>query len=563
MSIEPQKSDAKSRPTRRLRQAMVAALVTALFIALVQWGAPRFDHQIANFICYAIVLIGFVFVAYRIHQFAVSIGNRWFVPIVVLVGAFTFAGLYRFDGFSGEVMPQFQPRYWGGQRMKPITIPSDAIAETESTSMSAKDQAMESSLGLLGTDRTGVTDKRYFAIPTSAAEVDGLWNHGIGEGWSAFAVDGDSAVTLEQRGAKECVTCYRLGDGQLKWMVEEETRHENPLGGIGPRSTPTIRGNHVYALGATGQLWCLDLETGEIAWQADLLEMAGWDQPKSEAAISWGRAASPLLVDDLCIVPFGAPSGDGLVQPSELAKQGRSLIAMDAETGEVRWISGEDQISYASPVVMTLAGKRQIVSVNESSVTGHAIDDGETLWSFDWPGQSNAAANCSSVVPAGDDKFIIGKGYGGGSALVRITKAADDEATSLEADAIWSSSRILKTKFTHTCVLGDTAFALSDGSLQAVRIEDGKRLWQQPRSDRSAQGQILICEDTIVVQTEAGEILLVDADPTTYRVLCRIPALDSKTWNIPTIAGRHLLVRNDREAICFLLPDRDSTPERK
>ncbi|TWU43215.1 outer membrane biogenesis protein BamB [Novipirellula aureliae] len=557
MSTELQKKSVPSFQTKRPRQAIVAASIAAILILLVQWAAPRFDHQIANFICYAIALIGMVVVAYRFHQFGVSVGKRWLVPLVALAGLLTFAGLYRFDGFSGEVMPQFKPRFWGDERMKPVAIQWNSDAETVSASVTAGERALESSLGFLGNDRTGVIAKRHFAIPTSAADVDVLWDHGIGEGWSAFAIEGDSAVTLEQRGATECVSCYRLGDGQLKWIVDAETRHENPLGGIGPRSTPTIHGNRVYALGGTGRLWCLDLETGEILWQADLLELAGWDQPTSEAAIVWGRAASPLLVDDLCIVPFGAPSGDGLAQPSELAKRGRSLIALDAESGDVRWAGGTDQISYASPVVMTLAGIRQVVSVNESSVSGHEIDGGGVLWSFDWPGQSNAAANCSSVVPAGDDQFIIGKGYGGGSALVRVTMTEDGDPTPLEAAAIWSSSRILKTKFTHACVLGDTAFALSDGSLQAVRIEDRKRLWQQPRSDRSAQGQILICEDTIVVQSEAGEVLFVDADPETYRVLCRLPALHSKTWNIPTVAGRHLLVRNDREVVCFLLPDRN------
>ena len=116
---------------------------------------------------------------------------------------------------------------------------------------------------------------------------------------------------------------------------------------------------------------------------------------------------------------------------------------------------------------------------------------------------------------------------------------------------------MLKTKFTHACVDGDFAYALSNGSLEAVEIETGDRIWQQPRSTRYQQGQILRAGDVIVVQAETGELALAAADPSEFRELLRIPAMTSKTWNVPTLAGRHLLVRNDRQAICFLLPPVD------
>ena len=93
--------------------------------------------------------------------------------------------------------------------------------------------------------------------------------------------------------------------------------------------------------------------------------------------------------------------------------------------------------------------------------------------------------------------------------------------------------------------------------MQAVSLLDGDRLWMQPRSARLGQGQILLVEVVIVGQAETGEIVFVDASPSEYRELLRVPALSAKTWNIPTIAGRHLLVRNDRQAICYLLPPRE------
>ena len=204
-------------------------------------------------------------------------------------------------------------------------------------------------------------------------------------------------------------------------------------------------------------------------------------------------------------------------------------------------------------MLLNLAGQRQIVSVNEQTITGHTVETGDQLWSFEWIGQSNGGANCASVIPAGTNQFVIGKGYGGGSALVEVTANENGE---LNAEAIWTSSRVLKTKFTHACVDGAVAYAINNGSLEAVNIPEGLSNWQQSRRERLGQGQLLLVDDILIGQAEAGGVLFALANPNEYQELLRLPALEAKTWNIPTIAGRHLLVRNDRQAFCFLRPAR-------
>ncbi len=262
------------------------------------------------------------------------------------------------------------------------------------------------------------------------------------------------------------------------------------------------------------------------------------------------------MVDDLCVLPLGGPDS-GESDSSETmadsgAMTGRSLIAFDAEDGSVRWIAGEDQISYASPMLMTLGGTRQIVSVNEATVTGHSVNDGTQLWEFLWDGQSNGGANCASAVQVDNDQFLVGKGYGGGSALVKIVPGKDKT----DALAVWTSSSVLKTKFTHACVEGDVAYAISNGSLEAVSIPTGESIWRQPRNDRLGQGQLLLVEDILIGQSESGDVVFVDASPDEYKPRGKLEGLDTKTWNIPTLAGRHLLIRNDREVICYYLEGR-------
>lgn len=549
----------KSKPEkRRGRRIAVGLLLASAIIAIVQHWAPSTDHQIANLITIAIVITVSIQFTWNLHWLAVSKGKRWHVPLAVVVLSILAPVLFDFEGFSGEIVPQI--RFAFGSRGPKLqeTLASQEVAEvldsqeaesteiTESTSTeSERRYALSDFPQFLGPQRNGVLSRREFSVPETVSEIETLWNIGIGEGWASFAVVKDRAITLEQRDDQECLTCYRLSDGALLWKIEHASHHDNTFGGPGPRSTPTIHEDRVFAQGQDGTIWCVDWLSGKIVWQVELLQLAGWNKESSESAISWARSGSPLIVDDLCVVPFGGPQAE--------ASSGRSLIALSLENGETVWTAGDDQISYASPMLLNLAGQRQIVSVNEQTISGHAVETGEQLWSFEWIGQSNGGANCASVIPAGTNQFVIGKGYGGGSALVEVTANNDGELT---AEAIWTSSRVLKTKFTHACVDGSIAYAINNGSLEAVNLPEGLSNWQQSRRERLGQGQLLLVDDILVGQAEAGGVVFAAADPNEYRELLRLPALEAKTWNIPTIAGRHLLVRNDRQAFCFLLPAR-------
>ena len=144
-----------------------------------------------------------------------------------------------------------------------------------------------------------------------------------------FAVVQDRAITLEQRDNQEYLTCYRLNDGALLWKITHDSFHDDTFGGPGPRSTPTIHEDRVYAQGQDGTVWCVEWLTGKIIWQVELLKLANWTKEASEAAITWARSGSPLIVDGLCVLPFGGPA--------EKASSGRSLIALSLDEGEVQW----------------------------------------------------------------------------------------------------------------------------------------------------------------------------------------------------------------------------------
>jgi len=449
------------------------------------------------------------------------------------------AGTLRIERVSGDLVPEFAWR-WAPARdrrleARPLAAPAGAPQAAAAWEATADD--FSRFLGPSGTcslDGPGL-DPEWAARPPRE-----LWRRPIGAGWSGFVTCGDHAVTLEQRGDDEIVACYALGTGVPEWAVSVPARHETVLGGVGPRSTPTIRDGVVYATGATGWLHAIEGATGRVLWKKDVVADLGIDAAAHAAAVAWGRAGSPLVTADLVIVPAGGPRGAeaGFV----------SLAAYDRETGERRWTAGDEQISFTTPHLASLGGREAIVSVNEARVVGYDPATQAVVWQFPWPGHSNSDASCSQAVVLDERRVFISKGYGIGAAVFEL---AGESAAPWTLREVWREAGSLKTKFTNVAMHDGHAYGLSDGILECVRLSDGKRMW---KGGRYGQGQVLRVGSLLLVQAEPGEVVLVDASPEKHTVRGRLAALSGQTWNNLCLAGRRLLVRNAEEAACYELP---------
>ena len=374
-----------------------------------------------------------------------------------------------------------------------------------------------------------------------------VWEQSIGAGWCAFATRNGYAVTMEQRGEQELVTCYEIATGELQWSHGVNTRYETVLGGIGPRATPTIdeRG-YVYANGATGILRCINGNTGQLVWQADVLKQVGVDSEHDAAAVMYGRSNSPLVVDDYVVVAGGAGPDDAADRTAA------SLVAFNRDTGEVAWRGGDDQIGYASPIIGKLDGVRQVVSVNEATVSGHDPTNGNKLWQFPWgrPGASAADSNNSQPIIVGDDRLFVSKSYGVGATLMEINQ---NNAGKWNVEEVWSDPTLLKTKFTNVIVHDGYVYGLSDGILECVELETGEQQWKKGRFH---QGQILgVGSVILVIDEKKGEVTMVEMTPRAYRKLGKFAALETdKLWNHLSLYGKYLLVRDAQTAACWELP---------
>jgi outer membrane protein assembly factor BamB len=443
------------------------------------------------------------------------------------------AALFRFEGFSGSMRPGFGLRLGGGPGAPPIPGDAPRPEGVDLTSTAADFP------GFLGAERDLTVRGIELARDWTAHRPELRWRQPIGAGWSAFAIVNAVAVTMEQRGGSELVTAYDLSSGRLLWAHASPVRFAHPLGGVGPRSTPTIDEGRVYALGATGILLCLDGATGDVIWEKDLLREFGLTPEQEFALVQYGRSNSPLVVGDLLVVPGG---GNPDRPPA-------SLVAYDKRTGAKVWEGGDRQISFSSPRLATLGGVAQILIVNEDTASGHDPATGARLWQHPWPGVTAANASASQAVPVPPDRVLLSKGYGEGAALLRLVPRGDG---TFAAEELWRDRRVLRTKLTNVAVIDGHVYGLSDGILECVDLETGARVW---KGGRYGHGQILHVGTLLLVLTEEGELVLIDPSPDRPNdVLGRLQAIEGTTWNNLALYGPYLAVRNAREAAVYRLP---------
>jgi outer membrane protein assembly factor BamB len=243
-------------------------------------------------------------------------------------------------------------------------------------------------------------------------------------------------------------------------------------------------------------------------------------------------AASPLVVDDKVVVLAGGTSGKGVVAYNKL-------------TGARVWSSLNDRASYTSPMLVTLSGKRQILVVTANRIAGLDPADGAVFWSHTW--DTSMGINVSQPLVVGANRFFISAGYGKGAALVELAGSG----RSFTTKAVWENIN-LKTKFNSPVVHNGHVYGLDEGILTCVDLATGERRW---KGGRYGYGQVLLASNHLIVTTDAGDIVLVKADPAGYAEVSKFSALTGKTWNVPALANGRLLVRNGNEMAAYNLSE--------
>jgi outer membrane protein assembly factor BamB len=518
--LEPGGSPQQSRGIRWwplvLILACAAAALLGIWLMLDTWRQQRILLT-AQVIGATLFLILIWISAFSRMAYSIRLGIFGGFVTLLLLGAL----LFNIRGVTGDLLPILEWR-WKSAGAFPTTDATGRMDPREETDTST--DPLDDYPQFLGPDRDATITGFMLARDWSQSAPVLVWRRPMAPAWSAFSVAGQRAITQEQQGDQELVTAYDIHSGDRLWTHADTTRYSTTIAGEGPRASPTIDDRHVYTLGATGILNCLQFDTGQLVWSRDILRDNDASLPE------WGVAGSPLVHDRLVIVNAGGPGG-------------RSLVAYDKNTGTRVWSGGDAPAGYSSPRVASFDGFTQILIFNGSGLAAHHPVDGRLLWDFPWAPRHPHVA-MPVLVPR--DRVLISSGYGSGSALLQVSQS--DE--SWQVEEVWRSIR-LKAKFANVNRIGDFIYGLDDGIMVCLDLTDGSRRW---KDGRYGHGQQILVEDLLLVLSERGAVVLIEPNPEELRELAQFQALKGKTWNPPALAGNLLLVRNDQEAACYRLP---------
>jgi outer membrane protein assembly factor BamB len=240
----------------------------------------------------------------------------------------------------------------------------------------------------------------------------------------------------------------------------------------------------------------------------------------------WGVSSSPLVEGDLLIVEVGG-------------KENYAFVAFDKRSGEVVWSSGTGKPGYASPIAVTLQGRRQIVFFPARGLVGIAVEDGRMLWSVPWKTSYDVNAATPIFVPR--DSFFISTGYDTGAALVAVSKGD----AGLDADFVWKS-RVMKNHYNSSVLVGDLIYGFDNAIFKCIEARSGDEVWRT-RGGYGKGASLLYADGLLIVLGGEGHLGLVEATPEDYHELATAEVSQGRTWTMPSLSDGVLYIRDFKQ----------------
>jgi outer membrane protein assembly factor BamB len=385
----------------------------------------------------------------------------------------------------------------------------------------------------LGPRRDGVSRETGLNLDWDTKKPPVRWKVPLGPGFSSLIVVGDRLYTMAQRGRRDVVVCLEAATGKEVWACDAAPAYvDTQRQGPGPRSTPTYDRGRLYCFLPAGELVCVRADDGKRLWRVDTLRATG-ERTADGEYFYWGLSLSPLVVGGRVLVQ----AGDN--------KQG-TVAAFNTDSGELAWKAGRDPIEYASPILVTVAGRRQVVFPTGRSILGLDPDGGAVLWRYPFGNKFNVTG--SNPVWA-DDTLFVSAAYGGGCAALEILPKGDG----WQVREKWKSKKALQTLFATSIAHGGHLYGVHGDIgailLRCLDLKTGDLKWDRRWPSRST---LLGVDGHLLVLDERGTLYAVEMDPRRCVVKCTLPdVLAYKAWAAPALAEGLLYLRDQRHVVCL------------
>lgn len=355
-----------------------------------------------------------------------------------------------------------------------------------------------------GPDGDGISKQPGLSAQGKEASV---WEMEVGLGYSAVSIKDGRLYTLgfDVEGEMDLVWCLDAASGEEIWVHAYPAKIWNEFHGGGTLTTPTIVGDALFVLNREGQLFCLDLETGEPRWQRELMKERELTLPQ------WGFSASPLHVGDQLIINVGV------------------VMSVDMETGKTLWETKDYKEAYSTPTAFTLDGHKRLAVFNGYGLVILDQETGEEFSSYPWKTQYEV--NAASPIVIGDAVFIS-SGYGHGAALL----AMDNN----KLEPVWETKK-MKNQMNGCVLIDEHLYGFDDKVLSCLDLE-GNVVW----SERGlGEGTLSATKDKLLVLSGEGELLVAKATPKAFEVESKAKVLSGGVyWTQPTVVDGMIYCRN-------------------
>ncbi len=325
-------------------------------------------------------------------------------------------------------------------------------------------------------------------LPSDGAKI--VWRVPGGVGMSGIAVAGKHAITMWNTADGQVVASLHPDKGETNWQTSLAKPYENSMGD-GPRATPTISAQRVFAYTGEGVLACLKLADGSQIWSKHVTAELGV-RPSE-----YGMSSSPLVVGDTVVVSCGG--------------KGTAVVALSAADGKVRWSVGDGAAGYASPALLQVGSEQQIVAFTGSGVMGIGPESGKLLWSYPF----KTAYDCNTASPISvDGNVFISAGENHGCVMLKITK----QGQQYDVTELWESTMtksVMRNEWQTSISLDGYLYGFDNvGSagptthLACIEAASGKPVWQQARFGK---GNLIAADGKLWITTMKGELVIVAA----------------------------------------------------